>query len=91
MKVPTEILEKHYNVIIGADSFFVNSLYLFSSVSRLIKGYIIDMVYNRSISIIIGYIENIVGLNNNRGFKIQTISIDSEFEYVKQEIKKIFI
>ena len=46
--------------------------------SRVIKGYTVELVNNINIETIISCIEKIIGLRDNKRFKIQTIYVDSE-------------
>lgn len=80
MQLPIEIMDRYWNVTICGDIMFINKIPFPITISRHIKFGTSEMLVTRSAANIKTAIKNIQKVYKTRGFKIDMLMMDGEFE-----------
>jgi hypothetical protein len=89
--VPAEILDKYRTVTLCGDIMFVNKIPFFVSISRNLKFGTAEMIANRQQKTVFNAIEHVCKLYRSRGFKVEFIMMDNEFECMRGDIASLGI
>jgi hypothetical protein len=84
--VPAEILNRYRKVTLCGDIMFVNKIPFFVSISRNLKFGTAEMIANRQQKTVFNAIEHVCKLYRSRGFKVEFILMDNEFECMRGDI-----
>ena len=87
LKIPKETLDKHRNVYLTADIFFVNKITFFLSCSRKINYTGVENLNNRKSQTIFEAFVAIYKVYRRRNFIITTTSVDDKFATLKERIE----
>ena len=87
LKITKEILDKHRDVYLTADIFFVNQVIFFLSYSRKINYTGVENLTDRKTQTIFQAFVAIYKVYRRRNFIITTISVDGEFAALKERIE----
>ena len=88
--VPTKILQLYQNVVLAIDLFFVNNLPFLHTVSEYIKFHTTEHMITRDGDTIMQGLEKAIAVYNRRGFKIDTITADPEFDKLQIQLETKF-
>ena len=83
IEIPQEILKLHNNVILGIDYMFVNGIAFFVTIASKIKFGTVECATSMSNKMTFQYLDSVIKMYNSRGFRIQTILGDDQFEPLK--------
>jgi hypothetical protein len=89
--VPVEILDRYRTVTLCGDIMFVNKIPFFVSISRNLKFGTAEMIANRQQRTVFNAIEHVCKLYRSRGFKVEFILMDNEFECMRGDIASLGI
>ena len=78
--IPSDILSKYHQVVIGIDIMYVNKIPFLVTISRHIKFGTVEVLKNRQGPTILKMIKNVRGVYGKRGFRLQQVNADNEFE-----------
>jgi hypothetical protein len=78
--IPRDIMAHYRNITLCIDIMFVNKFLFFMSISRNIRFITAEVLDNRKEAILVKALKQIYGMYRKRGFRIQLIISDSEFE-----------
>jgi hypothetical protein len=84
--LPSYITEHHKNVTLCIDIFYVQKIAFFTTILRKIKFRTIAMLTDRSKSSILKQLNLVIKLYHSRGFSIEDIHSDHEFECIRNDI-----
>jgi hypothetical protein len=84
--VPNKILGQYQRVTLCDDSMFVNKNPLFVTISRNIKFGTVEMIMNRQQKTILGAVTQVCQLYGTKGFQVDNILMDGEFECLREEL-----
>jgi hypothetical protein len=87
--VPTEILKLYGNVVLSIDIMFINKVPFFITKSRNLHFATVESLTNRQITNVLAALKRVVQLYKRRGFHIQTIQADPEFEPLIKKLPNI--
>ena len=87
LKVPRDFLRLHKNVFLTIDIFFVDTIPFLLTLSRKIDFTTASHLENRKLETILKAVMSIVSLYKRRGFRIETIHADREFEPLAELIE----
>ena len=88
VEVPPEILKLHRDVVLTGDIFFVNSYPFFVTLSRKIKFNTVEALKQMDTGILIQACERVFNIYSRRGFKIDTLLMDMQFNPIRDAIMK---
>ena len=83
--IPYELLKRHPGVTIMVDIFFINNIPFLLSLSRGLQFLTVEVLPNRQIVMVKDRIRSICKLYQRRGFKVESLHADSEFEPIRSE------
>ena len=83
--IPYDLLKRHHGVTIVVDMFFINSIPFLLSLSHGLRFLTVEVLPNRQIETIKDRIRSICKLYQRRGFKVESLHADSEFEPIRSE------
>jgi hypothetical protein len=87
--VPTEILDRYKTVTLCGDIMFVNKIPFFVSISRNLKFGTAEMIANRQQKTVFNAIEHVCKLYRSRGFKVEYLLMDNEFECMRGDLANL--
>ena len=88
VEVPRDILKIHKNVTLCGDIFFVNSYPFFVTLSRNIKFNTVEALKQMDTGVLIQACERVFNIYTRRGFKIETMLMDMQFNPIRDAIMK---
>ena len=83
--IPDELIKRHPRVTIAVDIFFINHIPFLLSLSRGLKFMTVESLPNRQINTIKDKIKGICTLYHRRGFQVESLHADSEFEPIRSD------
>jgi len=86
--IPQEIMDKHGEVILAIDIMFINKIPFVMTTSRNIHFGTAELVKDMKNNTLITSIEQVIQAYQARGFKIQAILADRQFQHIQQIIKQ---
>ena len=89
VKVPKEFLKLHKEVVLTMDIFFVNKIPFFLTLSRVIYFTAVNHLSDRKVDTIFKAFKEVYMYYLQRGFRIETVLTDGEFEPLKPLIQSI--
>jgi hypothetical protein len=84
--IPSHITEHHRNLTLCIDFFFVQGITFLHSVSRKIGFRTVAQVPNRTRATILREVQSIVRLYQARGFVVQDVHADNEYECIRNDM-----
>jgi hypothetical protein len=89
INIPRQIMAQYRNITLCIDLMFVNKIPFFVSISRNIKFVTASVLSNRKEASLVKLLTRIYGIYQKRGFRIQNILGDSEFECTRSAVASI--
>jgi hypothetical protein len=87
--LPTELLDRYKTVTLCGDIMFVNKIPFFVSISRNLKFGTAEMIANRQQKTVFNAVEHVCKLYRGRGFKVEFILMDNEFECMRGDLANL--
>ena len=84
--IPTEIMSKYQEVTICGDVMFVNQIPFLVTISRHLKFGTVEMLRKTNNATMVKAIEQVKQVYNMRGFKVETMLADGQFETTRGKI-----
>ena len=81
------MLEEHGNVTLMTDIMYINKIPFIVTLSRAIRFGTIEMNEDERKSTIIKSLEQVINAYHGRGFKVQHILIDRQFECIRKHME----
>ena len=88
VEVPREILKLHRDVTLTGDIFFVNAHPFFVTLSRKIKFNTVEAIRQMDSGILIQACERVFNIYTRRGFRIDTMLMDMQFNPIRDALMK---
>ena len=82
-------MNKYYRVSLSADIMFVNGVRFFMTIARHIQFATCEMIADAKVGTIISSIRQIIRTYSKRGFEIENINMDIQFEPARNEIEAL--
>ena len=89
--IPSELMSQYRHVTIGADIMFVNKLPFFVTISRNIKFSTAVLITDQKHETLIKAVRDVRNIYHKRGFKIETMLMDGQFEGLIGDLAEIGI
>jgi len=86
--IPQEIMGKHGEVILAIDIMFINKTPFVMTTSHNIHFSTVELVKDMKSNTLITSIEQVIQVYQTRGFKIQAILADRQFQHIQQIIEQ---
>jgi len=83
LPIPAVIMERHPHVTLAADIMKVNGVAFLVSISRAIKFGTVELLAIQKLDTVLVTIKNINNLCKHRGFKLDVMLMDGEFESIR--------
>ena len=83
--IPYELLKRHPGVTIVVDIFFINNISFLLSLSRGLRFLTVEVLPNRQVGTVKDRIRSICLLYQRRGFEVESLHADSEFEPIRSD------
>ena len=80
MQVPATIMDRYRKVVLAGNTMFANKIPFFISISSAIKFGAVELLNNRKSETVLKEIKNIHTNYLHRGFCIEVLLLDDEFE-----------
>jgi hypothetical protein len=87
--IPTELLDRYKTMTLCGDIMFVNKIPFFVSISRNLKFGTAEMIANRQQKTMFNAVEHVCKLYRSRGFKVEFILMDNEFECMRGDLANL--
>ena len=81
--VPHDVLKLHKHITLTIDMMFINNLPFFVTKSRDLQFTTVEFMKNRQVATVHAYLQSVIKLYTSRGFVIDTIFGDHEFEVLR--------
>ena len=81
--VPPDIMQIHRSVTLAIDIMFINKIPFLVTTSWHLKFVTVEALNNRQIPTVMGNLRNVINLYTPRGFKVDCIIADPEFEPIR--------
>ena len=81
--VPHDIMKIHKSITLSIDIMFVNKLPFFITLSRSLKFGTVEALSDQKVGTIVTRLKDVTKIYQHRGFKINTIIADQEFEPIR--------
>jgi len=82
-ELPAEIIKHHSNVTLEADIMYINGIPFVITTSRSIHFCTAELIKNEKSVTIATSIKQVIQLYHRRGFKVQNLHSDGQFEHIK--------
>ena len=89
INVPSYILQHHKHITISTDFFYAQKIPFLHTASRKVKFLTGTQTSSRSKHNMLHELRRVLQLYHNRGFIVTNIHADSEFEYIREDIRPI--
>jgi len=89
--LPDGILEEHANVTPTVDIMYINKIPFIMTLSRAIRFDTIEMIKDERKLTIIKSLQQVINSYHERGFKIQHILVDRQFDFIRKHMETIGI
>jgi len=89
--IPSTVMSQYRNVILAGDIMFVNKIAFFMTISRHIKFGTAEMILDQKNKTILTAIKQVKSMYMRRGFIIQTLLMDGQFESLRGDIADLQI
>jgi len=89
LPIPALIMDRYRHVTLAADIMKVNGVTFLVSISRAIKFGTVELLANQKMTTVLVAIKNINNLYKHRGFKLDVLLMDGEFESICSELAGI--
>jgi len=91
LPIPALIMDRYRHVTLAADIMKVNGVAFLVSISQAIKFGTVELLANQKMTTVLVAIKNINNLYRHRGFKLDVLLMDGEFESIRGELAGIGI
>jgi len=81
------MLEEHGNMTLMTDIMYINKIPFIMTLSRAIQFGTIEMIKDERKSTIIKSLEQVINAYHSRGFKVQHILVDRQFECIRKHME----
>ena len=78
--VPPDIMQIHRSITLAIDIMFISKIPFLVTTSQHLKFGTVEALNNQQISTVVGKLKKIINLYISRGFKVDSIMADPEFE-----------
>ena len=78
--VPPDILDRHRDLVVSMDIFFINKIPFLLTTSRNLHFGTVEALPNRQIRTVLQAIQRMLAIYHARGFRVRTIPADPEFQ-----------
>jgi hypothetical protein len=89
--IPAEVMSRYRSVTLCADIMFVNKIPFFVTISRGIKFGTAEMITSRHHKAILGAIKQVCRIYRTRGFRVELLLMDGEFESLRGDMAELGI
>ena len=89
--VPKEIIEHHGNIDLGIDIFYINGCMFFHTISKDMKFRTIEYLHNAKYKTLLNSIQTVFNLYESRGFTIEQVRGDGQFECLRESIRPVHL
>lgn len=83
-ELPTEIIERHINVTLKGDIMYINGIPFIIKTSRSIHFCTAELIKNEKSATIATSIKQVIQIYHRRGFKVQNLHGDGQFDHIKK-------
>ena len=83
-ELPTEIIEHHRNVTLEVDIMYINEIPFVVTTSKSIHFHTAELIKNEKTATIATSIKQVLQLYRKRGFDVQCLHGDRQFEHIKK-------
>lgn len=84
--IPSELMSRYCEVIIGADIMYVNKLPFMVTISRNIKFSTAELILDQKHETLLSSIKSVRNLYLKRGFAVKTVLMDGQFEVLRGDL-----
>ena len=78
--VPPDILDRHRDLVVSMDIFFINKIPFLLTTSRNLHFGTVEAIPNRQVDTVLKAIQRMLAIYHTRGFRVRTIPADPEFQ-----------
>ena len=78
--VPPDILDRHHDLVVSIDIFFINKIPFLLTTSRNLHFRTVEAIPNHQVSTVLKAIQRMLATDHARGFRVRTIPADPEFQ-----------
>ena len=78
--VPPDILDRHHDLVVCIDIFFINKIPFLLTTSRNLHFGTVEAIPNRQVTTVLQAIKRMLSTYHARGFRVRTIPADPEFQ-----------
>ena len=91
VEVPEYIMKWHRDVTLCIDIFYINELPFFHTISRKLQFRTVEYIASESHETLLSCLQRVINIYNKRGFNVEYVCADKQFESVREAIRPIHL